>query len=131
MFLLVLYCIPESNGCLKNIICCTIDPAILVLAPSKVVSVGTVISVSIVVLITFCGPPILILPAIIWLVSRSDPPTLSLFAKKVAIALCVGITLLLSSEKKGSVENSLITAPEPPNLTPPNAYLLKPSRSKN
>ena len=82
-------------------------------------------------LIILSDVPTCIEPAVILFVSKSEPPTDNLSAKNVAIAFCVGIMLLLSALKVGSVENSFTTVPVPPKRTPPNANSLSPSKSKN
>ena len=76
-------------------------------------------------------PSKLILPALSLFTARSLPPDVTLDCTYAPIAFCVGTILLLFAAKVGSVLNSLITAPVPPNTTPPNLNSSSPSSSKN
>ena len=72
----------------------------------------------------------LMLPALSLLTCTSEPPLEILDFTYVATAFCVGTILLLLAVKVPSVLNSLITAPVPPNTTPPSASSSSPLRSK-
>ena len=125
-----------SSKLRSNNICPTYDPLNPAgfpnaSAPGTNTGTATFIILFCILSIWFSGPPTYICPAWKALSSKSDPPTLSLSAKNVAIALCVGITWFESSANVGSVLNSLTTAPEPPSLTPPSDSSDKPSKSKN
>ena len=74
--------------------------------------------------------PTLTVPATKLAVSKSAPPTFSLFCKYALIARCVGIILFESAINNGSVLNSLITVPVPPTLIPPSASSDRPAKSK-